>query len=67
VHRQDVWTVGDKRGESPEIRRAFERDGITAVDEDAPEEVEGLLAPCRDQDVLGVGSHPFLCHDFHQR
>jgi hypothetical protein len=58
-----AWPVGCERVERPSVGRTLAQDSVTLVEEDLGDEVEPLLGPCRDEDVLLPRRRALRAHD----
>ena len=59
----DIGLVGPEDAECADVGGCLRDDDVTRVDEDAGHQVERLLGPGGDDDVVGVGVDPFERHD----
>src|SRR5215213_7731642 len=65
IHR-DVgyaWPVGGECVERPGVGRTLAQDSVALVEEDLGDEVEPLLGPCRDEDILLPRRRALRAHD----
>src|SRR5215203_3595351 len=58
-----AWPVGGERVERPGVGRTLAKDSVALVEEDLGDEVEPLLGPCRDEDVLLPRRRALRAHD----
>src|SRR5215207_4571981 len=58
-----AWPVGGERVERPGVGRPLAQDSVALVEEDLGDEVEPLLGPCRDEDVLLPRRRALRAHD----
>ena len=59
----DVGLVGREDAERANVGRSLSQDDVTGVDKQLRDDVNGLLGPGGDNDVLGVGVDSLQSHN----